>query len=295
MFRQLIRSSLAHRASVSEPASRTLSSAAASSPYVVTEQRSRGVTEIRMTRADLHNAFNDEMIGDLTAAFAAIDPETTRCVVLSGDGKSFCAGADMNWMKRMVKYSEAENAADSCHLFDMFATIAECPVPVIARVHGAAVGGGVGLAAAADIAFATEKAVFGLTEVRLGLVPAVISPHVARKMGATHCARYFLTGARFDAAEARRTGLVQEVVADAAQLDELVNDTAKAIASSGPVAVREAKKLSRSGVERMPIAESREYVTSLIARLRVGEEGQDGLTSFLEKRKPAWLDTSDKK
>lgn len=263
--------------------------------HVAVEQRDTTVW-VTMNRPDLHNAFNEDVIADLTHVFRGIASEVesgtsgvdVRSVVLTGAGRSFSAGADLNWMRKMADYTEQENADDSLQLFDMFHSIQACPLPVIGRVNGAALGGGAGLVSACDVAFSVEKAKFGLTEVKLGLAPAVISRFVMDKIGKANCSRYFLTGERFGAAEAVRVGLVQQYAADEEELDALVASTVASIDENSPAAVRACKVLI-DRVSHMTITESRPYVTAEIAKLRVSAEGQDGLSAFLNKRKPGWL------
>ncbi|MCK6456636.1 MAG: enoyl-CoA hydratase/isomerase family protein [Phycisphaerae bacterium] len=248
-----------------------------------------GIARIVLDRADLHNAFNDEMIRELTDAFAQIAARCdVRVVVLRGEGRSFCAGADVNWMKRMVGYSFDENVADAMALSSMLKSIYDCPVPVIARVHGTALGGGVGLIAACDMAVAVESATFGLTEARLGILPAVISPFVLRKIGPGHARRYFVTAERFSADEARRIGLISEVVATADDLDRRIAERTSEILKNGPEAVRAAKRIID---EVMPIDWPcvQALTAERIAERRVSAEGQEGLKSFLEKRAASWL------
>jgi len=244
---------------------------------------------VTLSRPDLHNAFNDEMMVELTAAFeeAGSDP-AVRLVVLAGQGKSFCAGADVNWMKRMIDYSFEENVRDASVLAKMLRTIRECPKPVISRVHGAAYGGGVGLIAAGDMAVALSTATFCLSEVKLGIVPAVISPFVLEKIGPAHARRYALTAERFSAAEAKRIGLVNEVVDTPEELDAWIAEIAGHVTANGPAAIAACKQiLSRVG--GLDWKELQAYTTEQISRIRVSPEGQEGLKAFLEKRKPSWI------
>lgn len=243
---------------------------------------------LTLNRPDLHNAFNDEMIAEITAAFDQLgrDP-AVRLIVLAGAGKSFCAGADVHWMKRMVGYSLAENVADATTLAAMLRTVHDCPRPVIARVHGAALGGGTGLVAACDFAVALDSALFGFTEARLGIIPAVISPYALDKIGTGHARRYFLTAERFNAADALRIGLVQHVATSAAGLDEWIAKIAAEILANGPQAVAAAKALI-DDVAACPWECVAELTARRIAERRVSDEGQEGLKAFLEKRKPRW-------
>ncbi|MGK9165677.1 enoyl-CoA hydratase/isomerase family protein [Inquilinus limosus] len=247
-----------------------------------------GVGTVVMDRPDRHNAFDEHVIADLTAAFARLGAEdAVRAVVLRGAGKSFSAGADLDWMRRMAAYDEAANLADARALAALMRTIDTLPKPTVALVHGAAYGGGVGLVACCDIAVATEAASFSLSEVKLGLIPAVISPYVVRAIGARAARRYFLTAERFDAVEARRLGLVHELVAGDG-LEEAARRILAALRGNGPAAVRAAKDLVAAVAGRPP-AEVEEDCARRIAAIRAGEEGREGVAAFLEKRKPAWL------
>lgn len=243
------------------------------------------VYQIRLNRPEVRNALNEVLIADLTQAVAAL-PAAARAVVLSGEGPTFCAGADAEWMKRSKEFTREENLRDATALSSMLQAIDDCPVPVIARIQGAALGGGAGFAAVADIAVAEEGTQFGFTEVRLGLVPAVISTHVLPRIGIGAARRYFLTGERFDAAEAKRIGLVHEV-APAGQLDTCMKAFVAEILKGGPQAVKAAKKLLRD-VVRLPREKAVEETLRVISELRIAPEAQEGLAAFLEKRKPNW-------
>ena len=244
------------------------------------------VARVTLNRPDVRNAFNDQVVTELTQVFREMDAEV-QVVVLEGVGKSFCAGADLNWMKKSATYTQEQNAEDARVMLGLFDTIDSFPGVVIGRVHGAALGGGVGLVSCCDIVVATERAKFGLTEVRLGIVPAVISPFVVAKIGVNNARRYFVTGEIFDARTAWDMGLVSEVVNDDEALDQKVNELVSAITANGPVAVKESKKLITEVTTR-PRADAFDYAVETIARLRVSEEGQEGLSAFLEKRKPGW-------
>ena len=238
-------------------------------------ERDGAVLRITLARPERRNAFDAALIAELTESFA--DVGDARAVVLAGDGPSFSAGADVEWQRAALDLTYDENVEDAFRLYRMLETIDVCPAPVVARIHGFALGGGSGLAACADVALAAEDAVFGFSEVKLGIVPAVISPFVLPKIGAA-ARRYFATGERFDAATALRIGLVHEVAADvdaavAAVLDELL--------SAGPEATRAAKRL----VRERPGGEEAAHVA---AKLRAGDEGQEGLRAFLERRPPNW-------
>jgi methylglutaconyl-CoA hydratase len=247
-----------------------------------------GVVSVTLNRPDVHNAFNDELIAEAVQLFSDIESSTARAVVLRGTGPNFCAGADLNWMSRMVSYTREQNIRDSSQLAKMYALINECPLPVIGRIQGAAIGGGVGLVAVCDIAIATRDAKFGLSEVKLGILPAVISPYVIGKIGESHARALFLTGERFDAERALRIGLVHRLVDDADALDAALADTIKQLRSSGPEAVRECKKLiahvaSHDAIDAVP------YTIEAIATRRVSAEGQAGMSAFLKKEKAPWV------
>jgi methylglutaconyl-CoA hydratase len=235
-------------------------------------ERDGDVLRVTLARPERRNAFDAELIADLTAAFA--DVGDARAVVLAGDGPSFCAGADIEWQRSSIDLSFDENVEDALRLYRMCETIDRCPAPVVARVHGHALGGGSGLTACSDVAIAAGDAVFGFSEVKLGIIPAVISPFVVPKIG-QHARRYFLTGERFDAQTALRIGLVHEVTAT---LDDAVDRVVGELLSSGPKAVREAKSLIRERPDG--------YETARIAaRMRTSDEGQERLRAFLERSK----------
>lgn len=250
----------------------------------------RGVMTVTLNRPELHNAFNDTLISDLTTFFTGLqNDDNLRLVVLTGAGKSFCAGADLNWMKKMKDYSDEENYRDSVALAELFKAIDDCPVPVIAKVNGAALGGGTGVISACDYAIACHSAKIGFTEVGLGLVPAVISPYVMRKIGVTNARAYFLSGQRFTSALAKEMGLVHQVV----PLDDLETQTERLIEKflkAGPRAARAAKELIR-GVEARLSGDDQElqrFTCETISRIRVSDEGQEGMNALLEKRAPSW-------
>jgi len=247
------------------------------------------VARVRLTNPDKHNAFDDELIRGLTGAFLLLGgAEEVRAVVLEAEGKSFSAGADLNWMKRMAGYDFAENKADAMALAKLLNVINYLPKPTIALVQGAAFGGGVGLVSCCDIAIATERASFSLSEAKLGLIPGVISPYVVDAMGQRAARRYFQTAERFSAAEAHRLGLVHEVVADEAALAEAGARIVGEALKVGPKAAAEAKDLVFA-VDR-PLSEAViEDTAERIARVRASDEGKEGVGAFLEKRKPAWL------
>jgi methylglutaconyl-CoA hydratase len=260
-------------------------------PSALLIARHAGACRITLNRPALHNAFDDALIAELTAAIEAAAADTTvRAIVLTGAGASFSAGADLNWMRGMARASETGNREDSLRLATLMRTLQFCPKPTVARVNGAAYGGGVGLIACCDIAIGTDNASFGLTEVKLGLVPAVISPYVLQAIGLRHARRLFLTGETFDAMTALSIGLLHRVMpADA--LDEAVDDTLQLLAKAGPVAQAEAKQLAWrcAGISEAGAAEDDARNAALIARLRVSAEGQEGLGAFLDKRAARWV------
>ena len=247
-----------------------------------------GVATIRMNRPDMHNAFDDALIAALTAELRRLEQlPQARVIVLAANGKSFSAGADLNWMQRMAKYSQEENLRDAMALAGLMRTLDGVKKPTVARVQGAAFGGGVGLVACCDIAIASTQAAFSLSEVRLGLIPSVISPYVIAAIGEREARRYFLTAERFDAMEARRIGLVHDVV-DSGALDESVEKMAGQLLKGGPQALAAAKKLI-ADVSRRPMDDALSAETARrIAAIRVESEGQEGLAAFLEKRRPDW-------
>lgn len=250
------------------------------------------VARITMARAEKHNAFDDVLIAELSDMFAHVGgDDDVRVVVLEGEGKSFSAGADLGWMQRMADYSDAENLSDARALADMMRALNELPRPTIVRVQGAAFGGGVGLVAACDIAIASDAASFCLSEVRLGLIPSVISPYVVEAIGARAARRYFQTAERFDAGEAHRLGLVHEVV-PADQLDDRIAGMISTLLDNGPAAMAAVKDLIRR-VSSGPVdAAMIEDTARRIADIRATAEGREGLSAFLEKREAAWRRTT---
>ena len=247
------------------------------------------VRTLTLCRPDVRNAFNDEVIAELKNAFIeAGQVADVRCVVLAAEGPAFCAGADLNWMRRMADYTRDENLADAGQLAAMLRAIYECPKPTIARVQGDVFAGGVGLVAACDMAVSVDTATYCLSEVKLGLIPATISPYVIRAMGARASHRYFLTAERFSAAEAHRIGLVSEVVA-ADALDAKVAELTSALVSASPNAVRACKRLVQDVAEREIDDALVAHTVAGIADIRSSAEGKEGVQSFLQKRKPNWL------
>ncbi|MFN3986681.1 MAG: enoyl-CoA hydratase/isomerase family protein [Rhodocyclaceae bacterium] len=252
-------------------------------------ERNGGVATVWMNRPDVHNAFNAPLIADLTAACAQLDAdEAVRVVVLAGRGKSFSAGADLNWMKAAGEASEADNFADAMRLAGMLRTLAEMRKPTIARVHGAALGGGMGLASACDICVASERAVFATSEVKFGIIPSAISPYVLRAIGERQAYRYFQTAERISAARAGEIGLAHEVVAQE-ELDAKVGEIVAALLQGGPKSQAAAKDLIR-GVAHRPVGDAVvEDTARRIAALRVTPEAREGLDAFLSKRPAAWV------
>lgn len=257
---------------------------------VLLQTDERGVATLTLNRPELHNAFDDALISQLLLTLESVeaDPEI-RVLVLRSAGKSFSAGADLNWMRRMAGYDRAENHRDAIRLAALMARLNGLNKPTIARIQGAAFGGGVGLVACCDMAVAAERALFALTEVRLGLLPAVISPYVIAAIGERAARRYILTGERFDAAEARRIGLVHEVVAEE-QLDNTLEGFLENLLKGSPQALTAAKSLifavSRQPTSAAVIADTAERITDI----RASDEGREGVTAFLEKRPPAWIE-----
>ena len=241
-------------------------------------ERDGPLLRVTLARPERRNAFDAALIAELTEAFA--DVGDARAVILAGDGPSFCAGADVDWQRAAIDLSYDENVEDAMRLYRMLEAIDGCPAPVVGRIQGYALGGGSGLVACCDIAIAGEDAVFGFSEVKLGIIPAVISPFVVPRIGAGATRRYFLTGERFDADVALRIGLVHEVADD---LDAAVERVVAELLTSGPQAVREAKRCVREHGPRR-----RRGTAHIAARLRTSPEGQDGLRAFLERRKPGW-------
>jgi methylglutaconyl-CoA hydratase len=251
--------------------------------------RSGPVARVYLNRPDVRNAFNDGVIAELTAAFRELGADASlRAIVLGGHGKSFCAGADLSWMRTMAGYTWEQNRADAQVLADMLWTIYNCPVPVVARIHGDCYAGGVGLAAVCDIRVAASGANFCLSEARLGLLPATIGPYVVRAMGESAARRYFTTAERFGAAEAQRIGLAHEVVSSDV-LDAAVDVLVTALVANGPQAVRACKRLVQD-IAAAPIdAALRAETARRIADIRASDEGREGVQAFLNKRKPSWL------
>ncbi|MES2934764.1 MAG: enoyl-CoA hydratase/isomerase family protein [Pseudomonadota bacterium] len=247
------------------------------------------VATVTLNRPEVRNAFNADSIAELRQVFTLLgQDEAVRAIVLAANGKAFCAGADLQWMQQMAQFSAEENHADAVRLATMLQTIYLCPKPVVAKVQGDCVGGGVGLIAACDIVLAADTAHFCLAEVKLGLIPATIAPYVIRAMGQQAARRYFLTAERFSAQEAYRIGLLHEVVA-AQSLAASVDGVVQALAANGPQALRQAKALVREMAGRAITDEVMADTAKQIAQIRASDEGREGVNAFLEKRKPAWV------
>ena len=253
------------------------------------------VARVTLARPERRNAFDASLIAELRATFAALErdsPEQLRAVVLGGDGEMFCAGADIDWMRAAMRLDVEGNEQDAMAMADMFEAIDTCPVPVIARVQGAALGGGMGLCAVSDLVIAESGARFGFTETRLGILPAVISPFVIAKIGESHARALFPGGRRFDALRAQRIGLVHEVVEGEAALDATVDAATADILAAGPTAVRAAKSIVRE-VRGLGHGSSKWHTARVIARQRTSPEAQEGFAAFSEKRRPGWAPQDD--
>jgi methylglutaconyl-CoA hydratase len=259
-----------------------------SAALTITEP-SRYVAQITMSRPDVRNAFNDEVIAELTQAFTQFGArDDVRCIVLAAEGTAFCAGADLHWMRKMADYSRDENLADAAKLAEMLRVIYECPKPTVVRVQGDVYAGAMGLVAACDVAVSSDTAQYCVSEVKLGLIPATISPYVIRAMGARAAHRYFLTAERFSAADALRIGFVHEVVSTD-QLDTKVADITTALCNASPNAVKVCKKLLQDVAGKEISQPLIAQTVAGIADIRASPEGKEGVSSFLQKRKPSWL------
>ena len=251
-------------------------------------EREGAVVRVALNRPESHNAMTPEMIRELTAFFRAVSLDTqARVVVLAGNGRSFCAGADLESMRAAADYGREENVADAQAIFDLMLAVDSCPRPVVGRINGAAIGGGAGLVACCDIAVAVERAIFAFSEVRLGIVPAVISPFVIAKIGVSAARELFLTGERFRGARASAVGLIRHVVEDEQALDEKVAERVDVLLQAAPGAQAVAKDLIRA-VAYQPKEEMRAATSALIASRRASDEGREGMSAFLEKREPWW-------
>ena len=247
------------------------------------------VVRVTLNRPEVRNAFNEELIAELTAWAASVTAGgSARVAVLSGAGKAFCAGADLTWMSKMIGYSREENVRDARTMATMFEALDRLPIPLIGRVHGAALGGGAGLAAVCDIVVAAEDTMFGFTEVKLGIIPAVISPYALAKIGRSAARELFLTGARFSATRAREIGLVH-AVGDESELDRMVAKHVNDILTSAPEAVAAAKAMIAKVSSLHDRAAATAITIDAIAERRVSPEGQEGMRAFLDKRPPSWL------
>ncbi len=245
------------------------------------------IGNVILNRPDIHNAFNDKMIEELSSVFDEIDKSNEiRAVILSGEGKSFCAGADLNWMRRVKDYSYEDNLKESLALADMLYKIYSCSKPTVAKVQGYAMGGGVGLVAVCDIAVASTDAKFSFSEVKLGLIPACISPYVVKKCGEGRCREFFLTGERMSAEKALNAGLINLMVPPDC-LDKAVDGLVNQLLSSGPEAIKKCKELLKV-VPLMTVDEFKRYTAELIAKTRISDEAQEGMSAFLKKEKPKW-------
>jgi len=252
-------------------------------------EKQNRVARVTFNRPEIHNAFNATVITEMQQVFNEIEKDDSiRAVVLTGTGKSFCAGADLNWMRSVIKQSYEENLAESNALAELLHSVYTCVRPVIGRINGAAIGGGTGFVAVCDIAFAARSAVFSFSEVKIGVVPACIGPYVVKKIGEGKTRELFITGERMNAERAHEVGLVNKVVDDD-QLDSEVDKLIKFILSSGPQAVAMAKKLT-SEVPAMTPEQYKPYTAEMIARLRISDEGQEGMDAFLNKRRPKWVE-----
>jgi methylglutaconyl-CoA hydratase len=253
------------------------------------------VARVTLSRPDVHNAFDAALIAEPRTTFAALareEPGRLRAVVLAGAGPSFCAGADLGWMRAAMTLDTEGNEQDAMAMADMFETIDTCPVPVIARVHGSALGGGMGLLAVADLVIAESGTRFGFTETRLGILPSVISPFVVAKIGESHARALFPAGRRFDATRAARIGLVHEIVEGEAALDDAVEAAVTDVLAAGPTAARAAKAIVRE-IRGLGHGSAKWHTARVIARQRTSEEAQEGFRAFDEKRRPAWAPDTD--
>ncbi len=249
------------------------------------------VARVTLARPEVHNAFDAEAIAELRAVFAGLareEPTALRAVVIAGDGPSFCAGADVAWMRAATALGQEANEQDAMAMADMFDAIDTCPAPVVARVHGAALGGGMGVCAVADLVIAESGTRFGFTETRLGILPAVIAPFVVAKIGESHARALFPGGRRFDAIRAQRIGLVHEVVEGEAALDAAVESAVADLLAAGPTAARAAKSIVRE-VRGITHGAAKWHTARVIARQRTSAEALEGFRAFTEKRRPAWV------
>jgi len=249
----------------------------------------KNVVTVALNRPEVHNAMNELLIKELTGCFAELNnKKNVRAIILTGNGKSFCGGADLNWMKSMIKYSKEENIKDSKKLLNLFETIYSCRKPVIGRINGNAFGGGLGLIAVCDIVIAVPGLLFAFSETKLGIIPSVVSTYVIRRIGPANARRLFITGERFSSEHAKEIGLIDCIV-PSPELDARIQRVIEEMKTSAPLSIGEAKNLVKRQQE-MAVEEYKEYRIHKIAELRVSEEGQEGTIAFLEKRKPKWRD-----
>jgi methylglutaconyl-CoA hydratase len=245
------------------------------------------IATVTLNRPDVHNAMNETLMNELTTCFQHISrDDSVTAVILTGNGKSFCAGADLTWMKQMVNFSREENKNDSRLLLDMYDTLYSCPKPVIGRINGHAFGGGIGLLTVCDITITVPEMKFAFSEVKLGIIPAVISTFVATRMKPADMRRFFITGERFDSTIANEIGLI-DLVVPYENLDDTVRSFVEHVRSSGPCAIKEIKHLIENFI-KMDVEKYKELTVEKISELRVSQEGQEGIAAFLEKRKPNW-------
>ena len=250
-------------------------------------QRGKDIVTVYLNRPEVHNAMSEKLMKDLTSCFLDLSKdESVRAIILTGKGKSFCAGADLNWMKRMVNFSKEENIRDSKLLLDLYDTIYICPKLVIGRINGHAFGGGIGLMAVCDITISIPGLKFAFSEANLGIIPSVISTYIVRRIGLSNMRRLFITGERFNSEYAKNIGLIDLLISEE-ELDNEIKKYTDLLISSGPNAILEAKKLVDK-CEKLDVEKYKEHTVKKIAKLRVSEEGQEGINSFLEKRKSKW-------
>lgn len=260
-------------------------------PSTLKTKLEKGIFTVELARSEVRNAFNDQLIQDLQTTFDKIAKDkSVRVILLRGDGPVFCAGGDLKWMQKSVDLSTEENLTDTRKLAHMFATLNQCPKPVVGLIQGAAIGGGVGLVSICDYAVCSRETVFSLSEVRLGIIPACIGPFVLAKVGESHARAYFMSAERFSAERAYAIGLVHELVDNPAELNAAADRITKNLLQCGPNAMTAAKALVRN-LKAMNFDQGLEYVARTLADLRVTPEGQEGLRAFLEKRKPSWIDS----
>ena len=251
-------------------------------------KKENDIVTISLNRPDVHNAMNEQLMKELTQCFQEMSiDKKVRIIILTGNGKSFCAGADLNWMKSMVNYSKEENIRDSRLLLDLYETIYQCPKPVIGKINGHAFGGGIGLVAVCDLAFTIPGCKFAFSETKLGIIPSVISTYILRRIiGISHVRRLFLTGERFSSGYAEKIGLLDYVIEEN-EIDEKIMKYCSILKTSGPISIRENKELINS-YEQLSLNKYKEHTVEKISELRVSKEGQEGINAFLEKRKSSW-------